>query len=315
MAEVIQNLQPFMKGKALKNCIGTEHHPIQIENNTKVHVVNVATCGKCNSDASELALPCSKASDVTGLSANININITNNFGIIIISHNGQFNLDVKPNDTIEEVKSKIQGKEGIPSDHQRLYFAGRQLENSQTLSNYDIKNGSTVQLVLRLRGGMQILIKVFGTTFTIFVDCESTVIELKEKIYQTLVEKGKDCFPPASQQLIGEGKVLVDDSRTLADYNIKTNSFIHVTGRLKGGGEQRIMVKTPSGETFIISGVDTVKEIKLEIQNESGIPRKRQQLVFNGRTLKDRKTLSDYKIENNSVLTCNIKNTNTCIIF
>ena len=314
MAEVIQNLQPFMEGKALKSCIGNEHHPIQVENNTKVHVVNVATCGKCNSDASELALPCSKASDVTRLSANININITNNFGIIIISHNGQFNLDVKPNDTIEEVKSKIQGKEGIPSDHQRLYFAGRQLENSQTLSNYDIKNGSTVQLVLRLRGGMQILIKVFGATFTIFVDCESTVIELKEKIYQTLLERGKDCIPPASQRLIFNAKQL-DDSRTLEDYNITWDSTIQLTGRLKGGGEQRIMVKTPSGETFIISGVDTIKEIKLEIQNESGIPRKRQQLVFNGRTLKDRKTLSDYKIENNSVLTCNIKNTNTCIIF
>jgi len=147
--------------------------------------------------------------------------------------------------------------------------------------------------------GMQVFVTTpSGTTITLEVDSSDSIENVKQKIQdQTFIL-------PEEQRLVFDGKLL-QDGRTLADYGIQDEAAIRMLSAIPPAGTVvQIMIQTPIQAlvTLDVETADTIAVVKQKYSVVSGIPPEQQDLFFAGSRLDNALTVSDYGIQQGSVV-------------
>ena len=133
-------------------------------------------------------------------------------------------IDVQPSNTIIDIKEKIKEKENIHPARQKLLFRGTELINNKTLVDYNIKNESILQLIIK--SPILFFVKtITNQTIMVKAQLSDTILYIKQEIQK------KEDFPQEKYCLIFKGKEL-DDNKIVAEYNIPKNSTLELALRI-----------------------------------------------------------------------------------
>ncbi|KAJ6802755.1 polyubiquitin [Iris pallida] len=205
-------------------------------------------------------------------------------------------LKVKKSDTIHELKTKFQSIEGVSARLQELFLSGNHLKDNKMLADYNIRDGSTINLHVRMGQEMKIYVeRPMGKTISLDVKECDTIQRIKAMIHD------KHCIPAERQTLILDGTAL-QDTHTLSACNITTESTIHMV--VQESDEMEILVNFPDGEaaTFAVRTWYTIWDVKTLIKSLTHVTQQKQNLIYDGNQLHDRLTLGECNFSCRSVL-------------
>jgi len=196
-------------------------------------------------------------------------------------------LQVTPDDTIDDIKKRVKKKLGIPTEDQRPRFNNKPLPDDSTLRDNGIRHGDTINL-----DPMEIkVVAPDGRSTDLMVIPDYTIDDIKKRVEKNLG------IPPEDQRPEFKGRPLEDDTSTLRDNNIRHGDTIHLQ-------PMEIQVKAPDGRiaNLEVSPDDTIDDVKKKVKKQLGIPAKDQRPTFNGEPLPKKSTLRDNGIRHGDMI-------------